>query len=408
MAKNRKLTILLIALSLLLLLPTISSTESVYDLDYDLNYFLNIKALLEENYFYEPTEEQLIEGAIQGLFQNLDENSQYYTIEEFQSLLEDVSGDFVGIGVYIKEENGSIIVISPIEGSPAYKAGIKSGDKLVSVDGKNIKGMNIQEVVDLIKGKVGTTVKIGINRNQKNIIFNIKRTMIRKNPIESKILKDNIGYIKIGQFNQNTYNNLAPILRKFDKEKITNIIIDLRNNPGGLLSEVIKVSKQFIPEGPIVHIRYRGDVEETYYSTLKKPKYKLAVLINENSASASEIFAGAVQDTKIGTILGVTSYGKGTVQQIVPLPLGDGMKLTIAEYFTPNKRSINKKGIKPDIIVVNKKGTRDIQLEKAIEIMNWYKCNTIVMLFFYILVYNCNRAEIGNSSVILQLDYNSI
>lgn len=408
MAKNRKLTILLIALSLLLLLPTISSTESVYDLDYDLNYFLNIKALLEENYFYEPTEEQLIEGAIQGLFQNLDENSQYYTIEEFQSLLENVSGDFVGIGVYIKEENGSIIVTSPIEGSPAYKAGIKSGDKLVSVDGKNIKGMNIQEVVDLIKGKVGTTVKIGINRNQKNIIFNIERTMIRKNPIEYKILKDNIGYIKIGQFNQNTYDNLAPILRKFDKEKITNIIIDLRNNPGGLLSEVIKVSKQFIPEGPIVHIRYRGDVEETYYSTLKKPKYKLAVLINENSASASEIFAGAVQDTKIGTILGVTSYGKGTVQQIVPLPLGDGMKLTIAEYFTPNKRSINKKGIKPDIIVVNKKGTRDIQLEKAIEIMNWYKCNTIVMLLFYILVYNCSKTKFSNDFAMLQLDYNSI
>jgi carboxyl-terminal processing protease len=188
--------------------------------------------------------------------------------------------------------------------------------------------------------------------------------------VEYKILKDNIGYIKINQFNQHTYDNLVPVLSKFYKENISNIVIDLRDNPGGLLDEVVEILGLFIPEGPIVHIKYRGDIERTYYSKLKKPKYKLAVLINENSASASEIFAGAVQDTKVGTIVGVPSYGKGTVQQIVPLPNGDGMKLTIAEYLTPNKRSIHKKGIKPDIIVENKDDTKDTQLEKAIEALH--------------------------------------
>ena len=285
-------------------------------------------------------------------------------------LLEDISGDFVGIGVYIKEEEGSIIIESPIEGGPAQKAGVKMGDKIVSVDGKNIKGMSTPEVIDLMKGEPNTKVKLGIEREKKPMTLEVKREIITINPVEYKILKDNIGYIKINQFNQHTYDNLVPVLSKFYKENISNIVIDLRDNPGGLLDEVVEILGLFIPEGPIVHIKYRGDIERTYYSKLKKPKYKLAVLINENSASASEIFAGAVQDTKVGTIVGVPSYGKGTVQQIVPLPNGDGMKLTIAEYLTPNKRSIHKKGIKPDIIVENKDDTKDTQLEKAIEALH--------------------------------------
>lgn len=365
----KKLVLLLLVLTILLT-PIASIAESNLASETDLDYFLKVKNLIEKNYYIKPSEKELMEGAIKGLFWGLDENSNYYTKEEFETLLEDISGDFVGIGVYIKEEEGSIIIESPIEGGPAQKAGVKMGDKIVSVDGKNIKGMSTPEVIDLMKGEPNTKIKLGIEREKKPMTLEVKREVIKINPVEYKILKDNIGYIKINQFNQHTYDNLVPALNKFDKENISNIIIDLRDNPGGLLDEVVEILGLFIPEGPIVHIKYRGDIERTYYSKLKKPKYKLAVLINENSASASEIFAGAVQDTKVGTIVGVPSYGKGTVQQIVPLPNGDGMKLTIAEYLTPNKRSIHKKGIKPDIIVENKDDTKDTQLEKAIEALH--------------------------------------
>ena len=365
----KKLVLLLLVLTILLT-PIASIAESNLASETDLDYFLKVKNLIEKNYYIKPSEKELMEGAIKGLFWGLDENSNYYTKEEFETLLEDISGDFVGIGVYIKEEEGSIIIESPIEGGPAQKAGVKMGDKIVSVDGKNIKGMSTPEVIDLIKGEPNTKIKLGIEREKKPMTLEVKREVIKINPVEYKILKDNIGYIKINQFNQHTYDNLVPALSKFYKENISNIVIDLRDNPGGLLDEVVGILELFIPEGPIVHIKYRGDIERTYYSKLKKPKYKLAVLINENSASASEIFAGAVQDTKVGTIVGVPSYGKGTVQQIVPLPNGDGMKLTIAEYLTPNKRSIHKKGIKPDIIVENKDDTKDTQLEKAIEALH--------------------------------------
>jgi carboxyl-terminal processing protease len=365
----KKLVLLLLVLTILLT-PIASIAESNLASETDLDYFLKVKNLIEKNYYIKPSEKELMEGAIKGLFWGLDENSNYYTKEEFEMLLEDISGDFVGIGVYIKEEEGSIIIESPIEGGPAQKAGVKMGDKIVSVDGKNIKGMSTPEVIDLMKGEPNTKVKLGIEREKKPMTLEVKREIITINPVEYKILKDNIGYIKINQFNQHTYDNLVPVLSKFYKENISNIVIDLRDNPGGLLDEVVEILGLFIPEGPIVHIKYRGDIERTYYSKLKKPKYKLAVLINENSASASEIFAGAVQDTKVGTIVGVPSYGKGTVQQIVPLPNGDGMKLTIAEYLTPNKRSIHKKGIKPDIIVENKDDTKDTQLEKAIEALH--------------------------------------
>ncbi|SHD76227.1 S41 family peptidase [Schnuerera ultunensis] len=369
MAKNKwnikKLAALILALSILL-----TPIRPIAESGYDLEYFIQIMGLVQQNYVYELREEELLQGAIKGLFDTLDENSQYYTEEEFQDLIDDLSGDFVGIGVYIKEEKGSIIITNPIKGSPADKAGIKPGDQIISVDGKDIKGKSLQEVINLIKGKPNTPVKIGVRRGQKDIYKDMKRAEIKINPVEYEILENKIGYIKISQFNPHTYENVVSALGKLDKENISSIIIDLRDNPGGLLGEVVNMSNLFIPEGPIVHIKYREDVEQTYYSKLKKPKYKLVVLVNENSASASEIFAGAVQDTKVGTILGVPTYGKGTVQQIIPLVKGDGMKLTIAEYQTPNRRNIHNKGIQPDIIVKSKDGDTDQQLQKAIEILS--------------------------------------
>lgn len=363
--RGRKLvSLILVVLILQLSFPV--TAEVLNQSNLDLNYFLYIKSLIENNYFYDLTESELMEGAIKGLFQALDENSQYYTKEEYEKLVEDLSGDFVGIGVYIKEDKGSIIITESIKGSPAEKAGLKPQDEIISVDGKSVKGKSLEEVTRLIKGAPGTTVKIGINRNNRKIYKNIKRAEITINPVEYQILKDNIGYLKISQFNPHTYESVLSALKEFDKKKISNIIIDLRNNPGGMLGEVVNVLNLFIPEGPIVHVKYKNNVEQTYYSKLKKAKYKLAVLVNENSASASEIFAGAVKDREVGKIIGTKTYGKGTVQQIIPLPYGDGIKLTIAEYQTPNRKTINQKGIQPDIVVRNP----NQQLQKAIEILS--------------------------------------
>lgn len=361
---KKKNTILLLIILILLFTPIIGLAEGAYDVDY----FLGIKDIIENNYYAEVSEKELIEGAIQGLFYNLDPHSNYYTKEEFEALMVDVSGDFVGIGVYIKEEDNSIIIISPIEGSPAYKAGIVPGDEIISVDNKKVKGMNLEEVSNLIKGKLNTKVRLGIKRNNKILHYNITREEIKLNPVESKILEDKIGYIKIKQFNQNTYENVVKALKELDKKNIQNIIIDLRDNPGGFLDEVIDVSKLFIPEGPIVHIKYKGNRIRTYYSNLQNPKYNLVVLVNENSASASEILAAAVKDRKAGIIIGTSTYGKGTVQQLLYLPNGDGMKLTIAEYLSPNKTKINGKGISPDIIAKNT-GDKDLQLQKAIKVL---------------------------------------
>ena len=367
--KNYKRLILLLIISVTLLsipAPVLAEDE---DSPYDISYLMDIMDIIQENYVYDISREELIEGAIKGLFYNLDPHSGYYTQEEFEKLQEQTSGDFVGIGVYITEKDGYIEIVEVMEGGPAYEKGIQAGDIIVEIDGQDVGGLSVEEVVRLIRGKEGSSVNIKVKRNNKNISYKIKRQLVQINPIKYQFIDDHIAYIKIREFNEHTTENLKKALKEIDKKSITNIIVDLRNNPGGLLMEVIKALRFFVPEGPIVHVKYRGGIVETHYSTLKKPKYNLAVLINENSASASEIFAGAVQDTGVGKVIGTTSFGKGTVQVILPLAYGDGMKITVGEYLTPKKRNINKTGIVPDIVVENK-DTKDLQLEKAMEFLN--------------------------------------
>ncbi len=321
----------------------------------DLNYLKQIIEYIKANYAGEITEEELIEGAIEGVFNKLDKYSDYYSPEEFKEFNTSVSGNFGGVGIQITEKDGYITVITPIDGTPGARSGIKPGDKIVSVDDIDIKGVSVNRAVSLIRGEPGTQVKLGIMREGiDNIIyFNITRELIKINPITYKIMDNGLGYIKISQFNSNTYENLKDILKIFDEKNVEKLIIDLRNNPGGYLDEVIDVLQFFVPKGPIVHIKKADGTIETYNSNLELPKYKLAVLVNSGSASASEIFAGAIQDSKVGTIIGTTTYGKGTVQSVVSLVDGGGMKITIAEYLTPNMRKVNEVGIKPDIIVEN-------------------------------------------------------
>ena len=331
------------------------ATNEQQDLQNDLDYLGRMLRFIKANYVYEVTEDELIEGALKGLFYNLDDYSNYYTAEEFAELSEKVTGDFGGIGVHITEQGGYITIITPIDGSPGFNAGLKAGDRVVSIDDTNIVGYTAKQASELMRGDPGTKVKLGIIRKgvQGVIYFDITREIIAINPVTYEILDNNIGFIKITEFNGHTLENVIKALNEFDSKKVDRIIFDVRNNPGGSLDEVINVLRFLVPEGPVVHIKNADGSLQTHNSYNKEAKYKLAVLVNEGSASASEIFAGAVQDKKAGTIIGTTTYGKGTVQTILPLTNGGGIKLTIAEYLTPNKNAVNKVGIKPDIVVEN-------------------------------------------------------
>lgn len=309
-----------------------------------------------EKYYVEPVDRQkLIEGAYKGIFNALDPHSTYYTPEEYQDFDISTSGVFGGTGIHITLRNGEIYVIAPIEDTPAYRAGIKAGDVIVSVDGIDVEGYSLEKVADMIRGEVGTRVQLGIKREgEKDILyFDLVREEIRVSPVSSKVLDEGIGYIRISSFNGNTEENIRKVLEKFDSQGIADIIVDLRNNPGGLLDEVVEVCKHFIPKGPIVHIEERDGSRTTYSSELEEQKYRLAVLVDGGSASASEIFAGAVQDRGVGFIVGTRTFGKGTVQSLIPLTNGGAVKLTIARYLTPNGRAIDGEGIRPDVEVEN-------------------------------------------------------
>lgn len=344
--------------------------QQEYNVKKALTFLENLIKFVKLNYAYEVTEEQLVEGAIKGALSVLDGYSSYYTENEFKELNETLSGEFGGIGVHITEKDGYILVVSPIKGTPGFKAGILPEDLIVTVDDVDIKGFTTQKAASLIRGEPGTTVKLGIRRNgeDKLLYFNLTRAIIEINPVEYEILKNNIGYIKITEFNDHALENVIKVLGEFDNNKVKKVIFDLRNNPGGGLNEVLNILRFLIPEGPLVHIRDANENIRTYNSYLDAPKYKLAVLVNGGSASASEIFAGAVQDRGVGTIIGTKTFGKGTVQTVLTLVNGGGLKLTTAEYLTPNKNPVNNVGIEPDIIVENTT-EEDLQLKKAIKIL---------------------------------------
>lgn len=367
----RKILPIILAFTLILSSTgTLASSESEYNLKEDIEFLEKLVEFIKYQYAYEITDKELMEGAFKGLFSSLDDYSNYYTENEFKDLTESLIGDFGGVGIVITEKENYIVVVSPIEGAPGFKAGIKPEDIIVSVDDVDIKGHTSSKVANLIKGEPGTQVKLGIKREgeEKILYFTLTREIIEINPVEYKILENNIGYIKISEFNSHALENVMKAVTEFENKKVKKVIFDLRNNPGGNLDEVLHILRLIVPEGPLVHIKdSRGDLR-THYSYAKSLRYKLTVLVNEGSASASEIFAGAVQDRGVGTIIGTTTFGKGTVQTLFPLVNGAGLKITTAEYLTPNKNPVNKIGIKPDILVENTT-EEDLQLKKAIEML---------------------------------------
>lgn len=323
---------------------------------------------------------KLIQGAIRGMLLELDDPySRYLDPVSFQREQENIlMGHFDGLGIIITIVDEKLTVISPIEDTPACKAGIKAGDVILEIDGEPTKGMTLDEAVNILRGEKGTTVTITIERENVEDLLNIKiiRDTIIVEAVKEDLLEDEqIGYIRISTFNANTGPELKEVLNEFEKIPLEGMIVDLRNNPGGLLESAIEVASQFVKEGNIVRIKSRNNiirVHETYGN--QYPDWPLMVLINKGSASASEIVAGAVQDAGIGTVLGEPSFGKGLVQQIYSLSDDSAVIVSTSEYYTPEGRTINHIGIEPDIIIstkdeVSEEIEEDVVLNAAIELL---------------------------------------
>ena len=327
-------------------------SKSTYEKYKKYNKMIALENMVEEDFYQKTEEDKLVTGAIKGMFSGLDDPySQYYTKEEFENLTQQTSGSFVGIGVYISpsEEDDHITIIAPIEGSPAEKSGIKAGDKILKVDGKVVSAKNSDEAVSMMKGKKGTEVELTIKRGEQILDVKVTRDKIVSKTVDEKVLDDNIGYIKITSFTEHTNKEFEKALKTLKQSDIKGLIIDLRDNPGGLLNVCKDIADSLIGEGTIVYTKDNKGNTEYLKSDKEKLGLPIVVLTNEGSASASEILTGAIIDNKAGISVGTTTFGKGLVQSVRGLKDGTGYKLTTAQYFTPNGEYINGKGIKPTI-----------------------------------------------------------
>lgn len=346
-------------------LEVIQEEETIKDAD--LEFLESVLDMIHERYPFETDEDKLIKGGVKGILQTLDPHSDYYTKEEAETLMSMTTGEIVGIGVVIELKDGLINVREVFKDSPAEKAGIKQDDKIVSINYESLLGLTLPEVSSRIKGEKGTSVKITVFRGEEYVDFEMVRKEIKINPVQFEILEGNIGYMSIDEFSYDLSKYTELAFKDMDQKGSKGLILDLRDNPGGLLNEAIKLSRKLVPKGDIVHIRYK-DRMETIESKLERPKYKIMVLVNENSASASEIVAGAIKDRGVGKLVGSRTYGKATVQSIMPITDGSIVKMTIGEYLTPSKEPINGIGIEVDYEVKNT-GTEDLQLKKAVELL---------------------------------------
>lgn len=343
-------------------------SKDVYEGYKKYNKMLGLEGAIKEGFYQEAKDDDLVSGAIKGMFSSLeDPYSQYYTEEEFNRLKEQTSGSFVGIGVIISpsQEDEYLTVISPIEGSPAEKSGVKAGDRIIKVDGKNVLAKDIDKAISMIKGEKGTTVEITLLREGKEINVKVERDEIVSKSIDSKMMNDNIGYIQITSFSENTYKEFKTALDKLETEGMKGLILDVRDNGGGLLNICEEIADELIGEGTIVYTKDNKGNTEYLKSDKEQLGLPMAILTNENSASASEILTGAIIDNEVGISVGTTTFGKGLVQSVRELKDGTGYKLTTAQYFTPNGDYINEKGIKPTI----EEKSPEKQLDVAIEWM---------------------------------------
>jgi len=320
-----------------------------------LELFANVLTLLQQ-YYVEPIEAtQVIKGAIDGMLSSLDPHSAYLDPEDFQELQEETQGSFVGIGVEITIRHDVLTVVAPIEDTPAARAGIRSGDRILRIDGHPTKDMTLFQAVKLLRGERGTSVRITVGRSDWDQPREIElvRDLIPLHSVKSRLLRDRFGYLRITTFQANTIREFRQHLRRLEKQApLAGLVLDLRNNPGGLLDQAVQVSDVFLEEGVIVSTRGRDPEQNMVYSAHRSgtsPDYPVIVLVNAGTASGAEIVAGALQDHRRALILGTETFGKGSVQTVIPMDNGAGIRLTTARYYTPNGRSIQAKGVTPDI-----------------------------------------------------------
>lgn len=349
-----------------------------------LNKLGTLDKLVDKYFLNEIDQDELMTGIYKGYISSLgDPYSTYYTQEEYRALLESSSGTYCGVGAVVSQNptTGIITIVKPFVGGPAYKAGMLPEDILYKVNGEEVTGDDISDVVSRMKGEEGTTVEISIVREGESepLDFTITRAFIDVPTVEAKMLDDNLGYILVSEFDEITVEQFCDAVDDLEKQGMTGLIVDLRDNPGGLLDSVVKMLDRIVGKGLLVYTEDKnGRKNEWDAKTKEELKVPLVVLINGQSASASEIFAGAVQDYKAGTLVGTTSFGKGIVQSVRPLKDGTAVKLTISKYYTPNGRNIHGTGIEPDVeeelsddlkskVVIDP--SEDNQLQKAIEVL---------------------------------------
>ena len=352
------------------------------DLYKKIDLFGEVLEKISKEYVDEVDQSKSMDSAINGLLQSLDPYSAYMTPESFEGMQTETSGEFGGLGIEVGMEAGVVKVISPIDNTPASKAGLKAGDYIVKINNTQVQGKTLMQAVDLMRGPVGSSIEITVRRRgvKKALIFNITREVIQVQSVKSELIDNNIGYIRLTSFNENSSEQIKEKINKLNKNKdLKGYILDLRNNPGGLLSQAIKISDFFLENGEIVSTRSRQASENRKWFAKKGDLTNgktLIILINYGSASASEIVAGALKDHKRAIILGENSYGKGSVQSIIPLKNRGAIRLTIAKYYLPSGKSISEVGVTPDIEVAEGSddfkfnSETDNQLNFAIKLFN--------------------------------------
>ena len=359
-----------------------SATSSEVDIYKKIDLFGEVLEKINREYIDEINQSESMDSAINGLLQSLDPYSSYMSPEILEEMQTETSGEFGGLGIEVGMEAGVVKVISPIDDTPASKAGLKAGDYIVKINDTQVQGKSLSEAVDLMRGPVGSSIELTVRRRgeKKALTFNITREIIEIQLVKSELLEENIGYIRLTSFNENSSDQIEKQIKKLKKNKnLNSFILDLRNNPGGLLNQAIRISDFFLENGEIVSTKSRKKSDNRKWFARKgdiTDGKTLLVLINYGSASASEIVAGALKDHKRAIVVGENSYGKGSVQSIIPLKNKGAIRLTVAKYYLPSGKSISEVGVRPDI-EVNEEGDNfkirtdtDNQLNYAIKLLN--------------------------------------
>ena len=375
----KKILYLIVLINLFFFKTSYSSEKDIYK---KIDLFGEVLEKINEEYVDEIDQSESMDAAINGLLQSLDPYSGYMSPKTFDEMQTDTSGKFGGLGIEVTMEAGVVKVISPIDDTPASRAGIKAGDYIVKIENTQVQGKSLSEAVDLMRGPVGSSIELTVRRSgeKKALIFSVTREVIEVKSVKVDLLDENIGYLRLTSFNENSAEQIEKEIKKLEnKNELKAYILDLRNNPGGLLSQAIKISDFFLDDGEIVSTKGRRSSENRKWFAKKgdiTDGKTLIVLINYGSASASEIVAGALKDHKRAVLLGANSYGKGSVQSIIPLKNKGAIRLTVAKYYLPSGKSISEVGVSPDIEIEEDlddfkiKTETDNQLNYALKLLN--------------------------------------